>query len=703
MSKSTLYQPVAWGYQPVAWGLPGSVLVPRRTREALATLPLPSDIRGPSVTTVADLDNFWQVTSVPLAEAQLNSLVDLLRRRPLPDRDVLIPHGVDIEELLLTWPLRTRTRNGLLRFRNGRQRADGGSGVTVGDFLSLPHLGLKSLMELACVSESAFGSPAAAFSAGASLPPPSGPPLSSPPAAPPRPVAPASNSIAEALRPILTAAAEFFGATTVADVLELNLDELVEDLGLHDESADGALTVELDDEWFTDDLVRRVATRLSSLKEIEAALLEHRLFAKAPLTLGEVGEICGVTRERVRQVESRFTDQLEELVGLGLQVAAAVIARRLGHVTTSHSLEGAVADVFRPPVADPNGTGVRAVQLLRAMLRSRLDYEFVGDVGLDADGRDLAARLRAVEGDDCDLVEESALRTLAPLYAEAQWNDLLAYAGFTRLGSHLAKRDTKRAKIKAYLLEARAPATAEQIAARTGLDPERLSATLSSMPSVGRASKDTWALIGDLDDVYEGIPAEIVQRIEEDGGATPLDRLLAELPARFGVSPGSVKAYAATPQFVVRDGYVSLADVGSLRLRHLDDVVHGRTKDGHPYWEFKVESRYFNGYSLANVPGELAVYLGCEPNEGIRVDVANPVGCRPISVNWRLASASGASIGYVADSLTALAASPGDLVRLVAIHGGPVRFELVAGVQESEPETTASSLLERMKQRRAVL
>ena len=45
-----------------------------------------------------------------------------------------------------------------------------------------------------------------------------------------------------------------------------------------------------------------------------------------------------------------------------------------------------------------------------------------------------------------------------------------------------------------------------------------------------RADKNRWGLAEWIDDEYEGIAAEIVQRIEEDGGATRLERLIDELP-----------------------------------------------------------------------------------------------------------------------------------------------------------------------------
>ena len=122
------------------------------------------------------------------------------------------------------------------------------------------------------------------------------------------------------------------------------------------------------------------------------------------------------------------------------------------------------------------------------------------------------------------------------------------------------------------------------------------------IPGVARADRDRWGLVEWIDDKYEGIAAEIIQRIEEGGGATKLNRLLDELPRLFGVSKISVRAYVSTSQFVVRDGYVSVADVSSIVFRDLNDVIDGRDAAGNPYWTFVVEDRYFDGYSLTNLP-----------------------------------------------------------------------------------------------------
>ena len=89
----------------------------------------------------------------------------------------------------------------------------------------------------------------------------------------------------------------------------------------------------------------------------------------------------------------------------------------------------------------------------------------------------------------------------------------------------------------------------------------------------------------------------------------------------------SVRAYMQTPKFVIRDGWVSLANTSSIQLRDLDDVIDGRDHGGAPYWTFAVEDRFFDGYSVTGVPPEFAKALGCAPDAGERVRIDNLPGC----------------------------------------------------------------------------
>jgi len=250
----------------------------------------------------------------------------------------------------------------------------------------------------------------------------------------------------------------------------------------------------------------------------------------------------------------------------------------------------------------------------------------------------------------------------------------LEHCGLHRLSGTLALRNTKKAQVKAAVTAIARPATKEEIADICGIALGRLGSTLSSIAGVVRADKKRWGLSEWIEDEYEGIPAEIVQRIEEDGGATRLERLLEELPRMFGVTENSVRMYVATQRFHLRDGYVSLADPSVISLQQLDDTIHGYTDDGLPYWRFRVEERYFRGYSLTGLPPEIVKAIGCEPDGRIRVSVASPVDSQPVSVGWPLASTVGPFVGYLADSLKKLGAHSGEHVLLVINGPGNISF-----------------------------
>ncbi len=62
-----------------------------------------------------------------------------------------------------------------------------------------------------------------------------------------------------------------------------------------------------------DRLKKRIESLKPSLNEREKILLEERLLADDPLTLQEIGEKYGITREAVRQAETRLMNKIKEL------------------------------------------------------------------------------------------------------------------------------------------------------------------------------------------------------------------------------------------------------------------------------------------------------------------------------------------------------------------------------------------------------
>ena len=74
------------------------------------------------------------------------------------------------------------------------------------------------------------------------------------------------------------------------------------------------LEVRADDEMAKAELAQTLAQKLDSFRETlegrEAWIFDHRLVSDEPLTLQEIGEKYGVSRERARQLEKRLTERL---------------------------------------------------------------------------------------------------------------------------------------------------------------------------------------------------------------------------------------------------------------------------------------------------------------------------------------------------------------------------------------------------------
>ncbi len=586
--------------------------------------------------------------------------------------------------------LRPRTAN-VLRLEG---LLEGHSGLTVGELLSLKNFGILSLLDLMCVAELALTGRGPQF-----VTPKAGYIDSEEPLL----RTSAWSGAIDLFEALLAAASEFHGADTVGDALRLNLPKLAATIGIA--PALKSLPIrDLTTRRIANTVSERLGSLLASMSSTQRLLLERRLFVSSPHTLQELAKQIGVTRERVRQIEIRVLETVEKTIGPEIRIIKTLLSEQLGPVIAAAELELLIVKVF-----NDDSQREPAIDLARQILKSRLNYSCIGGVYFNEAATDIIATLRNAArevADDVGLIDEEALRDHLP---NGEWNgfipQLIERCEFHRIGGRVALRDTVRARAKAALLKIGHPATREEIAAMSGVDSDQVGVHLSAIPSLVRVDKTRWGLADWTDDVYEGIPAEIIQRIKEDGGATPLERLFEELPRLFGVSKSSVRAYVATPRFTLHDGYVSLADDSSITLRDLDDVIDGRDALGNPCWTFLVENRYFYGHSLIGLPPELARELGCQPNGKTRALVTHPEGSGELSVVWQLTSTAGASLGHLADPLQRLGVSGGDRVRMVIKGPGVVdlRCESTTASVEESTDTSADSLLERMKNRRRMI
>lgn len=682
---------------PIApWGSPPTPLLPRWYREALSALKLPPKLRviNSKVKTIGDLDRFWIDIKTPIPKESLKEIIEFVYAHSLPPLNtVVIPAGINHTELQ-NYPLKHRTINALRKAK----LLEGSEAILVGQLLSLKNFGHVSLIDLMCVSELALERHSTPISASNEATNDSKVKIKVNDYQHKE-----QNKLTESLTPLLAAAEEFYGVTTVEDALKLDLASLAETIRI--EVPLNSLTISdiTNGHRISDDICQELESLLESMSPTEHLIIESRLIATKPIPLEELGQRVGVTRERVRQVQRKLQRAIEKAIGTEMDKIATLLVKRMGPIISETEFNHLVLNVF-----DSRNLNQSVFDIAYHLLRNRLEYSCTNETYYNNSALAVIENLKtnALQlADDVGLIDETAL--LGHL-SNSKWSehipDLINCCGFYKLSGRLALQDKAKPKIKAALLEIGQPATKEEIASVAGLDPAQVGGRLSAIPSIARADKTRWGIVEWIDDIYEGIPAEIIQRIEEDGGATTFERLVEEIPRLFSVSESSVRAYIGTPQFLLQDGYVSLANYSSLTLRNFDDVIHGRTEGGHPYWTFLAEDRYFDGYSLVGLPPELAREFGCTPNGNTQIHVVKPEGCRDLSVNWRLASLSGASLGYLSEPLERLGVNSGDRVQIIIKSSKTVELCRESSViPESNHSDTAESLLERIKNRRRVV
>ena len=632
----------------------------------------------------------------------LDAMRDALRAihyKELPGPySVVFPPGLD-RSVLKHLPFRVRTLNCLIN----AGFFEGSNAITVADLLRIRNFGHTSLRDVLLVVESFLtehDSDTDPQKSG-SYAPDGHPPtrLSHPDIN--ELETDNSTVIGKLISPLLTAALEFQGMTTLADILSPDVVQLASVMGHLAKMKE--LKIESmvhSDARYSSIVFKRSSQILDTVKPTERTILDSRILSSQPKTLSEVGSIMRVSKERVRQIQAKLEKRIDSSLGKELHTMSDVLKAQLGPIVRERDVDLRIGILFVDSVSPPGAIAHYA-------LKARLGYErIVNGICLDASAVSVIAEVKSALGrfaDDAGIVDPARVRyALAGDEWGSCWSLLLECCGLPEVFGLLALRDTAKARVKAAVIAAGKPVTRDELCARCGLSVAQVGAVLASLPSLVRADKSRWGLAEWIDDEYEGIPAEIVQRIHEDGGATTTGRLLEELPRKFGVSAASVLAYLKTPKFTVAEGYVSLADPSSVQLGHFDDVIDGRDDRGEPYWTFVVQESHISGYSLAGVPPELAKFVGCVPDSSLHLRVADPAGCRALSVRWRLSSIAGVTIGYLADPLRYVGAKPGDRVR-ITITGSRTAEVALDSASRPRAASSAHSVIERMKRRRKVV
>ncbi len=673
------------------WGSPPTPLLPRWYLDIYGEVELPvafTDVY-PQIRCLNDLRNFWEHYEGPLnrnAVSALRGLADQLR----PPRHMsVLGSDIGLTELNRL-PLHNRTRNCVSRGLNSGSLVNG----SVGELMRLSSFGIASLLDLMCVLEAsedfsefikkANDSEMKESDTGS---------FTEPPQTPENPsrrsvVVPGTGVMVNAARLlseilprwslairstalicdeaelVVAAARELRGAKSLGDLLRLDLADLVAAAAV--DSALAEIPLEDDNPSLAERAVEAIEVCLGRMSDTERLLATQRVAASEPKSRKEIAAMAGVSRERIRQLDERVRSALHTAAGSILGLLSLAVTDRLGYVTTRPEIENAVVEFL--PSSNCNSDAAHSLTVARRLLQDRLGYKCRNELCLSREAAQAAETLRQSAPqlvDDTGLLDSEQLRqALAPEFQD-EIEILVHWLGWHKLLEHIALRVTARARTKAALLKIGKPATKAELAAESGLTEQQVGGALSSIESVARATKDRWGLREWIDDVYEGIPAEIIQRINEDGGSTRLNRVLDELPRLFNVSESSVKAFMATPQFVIENERIRLRredeEYNHQRLEvrdapgvfALDDGVVGLL------YEVDHDVTRGSGRQLSPVAGLL---LDLSINDRLRFD--GPIGTA-VTVTFPDTSVSGPSLGSTRGLVKATNAKIGDMLTVI--------------------------------------
>lgn len=399
---------------------------------------------------------------------------------------------------------------------------------------------------------------------------------------------------------------------------------------------------------------------MAGMDERELEVLRHRIM-RVDRTLERIGEDHGVTRERIRQVESRtraaLDDRLQEPEWLTVRWAVEQLGRVVGAWAPLRRLSGFDADDDAAQlVAHLAGLHVDAEQeVLRRpgfALPGLDDLRYAMPEGVVVDERDAHATLRAA-GVRRDLYD-SAMTTMGLHRVHRVW--------VRWSGSYLERA----IGVMAVRGE---PMTAEDLARIVGAGSlKSLRDRLQSHPMTHRVTRRTVGLRSWGLQEYTGVVDLMTKAIAERGAPVRVTELAHELETTYDVRPGTVNAFASAPVFLVEGGRV--------RMRRSDEEYEVPTdptgitglrarEGGGAVFEVPVGHDVLRG-SGRSTPEPLGGLLGLRPGEQLVFEARREGsgGDGSVLLAWPPSSHTGPQLGTLRPLVEDLGAQDGDLLRL---------------------------------------
>lgn len=462
---------------------------------------------------------------------------------------------------------------------------------------------------------------------------------------------------------------------------------------------------------------------LAAIGERVEILVARRIRLHQRPTLQELGEDLGVTRERVRQLEVTVvnaasrelrSDQfaplrwrasdLREVLGAAVPASSATLRDALDWATRDFS--------------DPDGCTKEELLLwLAGPYKADGGWLVLEGVTL----KDLAAKFNVELGESWLVSEDEATEAL-----EATGVPSGVLHAFLAEATRLRQLDNdcwvrwegslgSKAEVVLRLIGTPRGVDAINEAIGEGHASSSLRNVLASdsrfvrLDKAGTFGLAEWGL-----EEYSGIAQEIRERIERRGGEVEVDELVAEFVGKFGVSETSVRMYAASPAFVLNEGFVRLrrddepyvADTRIARVRGLY-----LRQSGEVTVEICVDHDVLRG-SGRQFYEAAAIALGVGPGERREFVFTDTTR---IVVSWPATAVMGPTLGSVRQAALSLDLSEGETFRLIldprdgtahAVAVDPTSLEGLTGLDVAEEDAAtvlATAIGVEVKELRAAL
>jgi hypothetical protein len=417
-------------------------------------------------------------------------------------------------------------------------------------------------------------------------------------------------------------------------------------------------------------LDERLWNDLLSFPQKEGVILERRILAvDEPTTLAALGEELGITRERVRQLERRARQTLEDRLNgdaaAPLLHAAAVLRRQLGPVAEL----GADVEACEAAVIATSTHPINDLELRRELLRQRCGpyVEIGGRVWSPEARRTLDATQETLARIGPGGVLESSMvdGILSALMVEPEQQDaVLESLDLKKIaGSVLRWTGSMSDKAAGALAAVGRPMAMLDLyeLVETDRSPRSFANAVQTDKRVMRLGKDRYGLREWGGEEYSGIRRELEQAIDEAGGSANLDELIARFVAEFEVSESSVRAYAADRRFVrAADGTISFRTGDdpepSYRVGPIETTRGAMRLNGIWHLRVEVDEDALRGSGRA-IRTPVALAAGLEPDLTLGVRYGDVV----VTFSW---TRNQPDIGSVRGVLQQLSCVEGDLLFL---------------------------------------